>query len=261
MYQLLLAHMEDFGTENSTCEKRFQIPEDPELRERLKGIQYAMKDFQREYPEALSFSMYGSMVKDTATLESDIDGTLFIDTTPTGDNEFDASILERIESGDYLNSFKSDLQDRLGLVEEQVGKDIKLETISETEVVAAAEIFLLAKELYDEELKMWENSKREVGKTEQGEFFGGQPMYEYEGEQPVVPSLPNKIEAMFNLDVGGGIHKYRRQFLNSLEQLEPNQAEEVCRSIGAYLSFSEGGKRKEMAKLPHSYADFKNRYL
>ena len=236
------------------------MPEDPELRERLKGIQYAMKDFQREYPEALSFAMYGSIVKDTATLESDIDGTLFIDTTPTGDNEFDTSILEKVESGDYLNSFKSNLQDRLGLVEEQVGKDIKLETISEEEVATAAEKFVLSNELYKEERKHWESTKRDTGNVEEG-VFGAVPVYEYDGEEPVAPDLPNNIKAMFNMDVGGGIHKYRQQFVNSLEQLEPNQAEEVCRSIGAYLSFSEGGKRKEVAKLPISLADFKGRYL
>lgn len=252
--------MEDFETENSTYEKRFQMPEDEELRERLKGVQQVVRDLKREYPEALSFSMYGSMVKDTATTESDVDGTLFIDTTPSGDKEVDATVLERVESGEYLNTFKSDLQDRLGLVEEQVGKDVKLETISEKDVATAAEKFVLSNELYKEERKHWESTKRDTGRTEQG-MFGEMPVYDYEGEEPIAPDLPNNIKAMFNLDIGGGINKYRRHFLNSLEQLEPNQAEEVCRSIGAYLSFSEGGKRKEMTKLPHSYEDFKKRYL
>jgi len=122
--------MEDFSAETPTYEKRFQIPEDEELRERLSGVQHTVKDFQREYPEALSFSMYGSMVKDTANPESDIDGALFIDTTPTGDEEVDAAVLERLESGEYLTTFKADLQDRLNLTEEQVGKDVILETIS-----------------------------------------------------------------------------------------------------------------------------------
>jgi len=252
--------MEDYSEENPAYEKRFQMPEDEELRERLKGVQHTVKDFQREYPEVLSFSMYGSMVKDTATLESDVDGTLFIDVTPTGDEEGDASALERVESGEYLNTFKTDLQDRLGLSAEQVGKDVKLETISEEDVSTAAEKFVLSNELYKEERKFWESTKRDTGRTEDG-MFGEMPVYEYEGEEPSAPDLSNNIKAMFNMDVGGGIHKYRQQFVNSLEHLEPDQAEDVCRSIGAYLSFTEGGKRKEMAKLPISLDDFKNKYL
>lgn len=252
--------MEDFGTEDRTYEKRFQIPEDEELKERLKGIQHTVKDFQREYPEALSFSMYGSMVKNTATLESDIDGTLFIDTTPTGDEDVDKAVQDRLASDEYLNIFKSDLQDRLGLAEEQLGKDVSLETISEEDVATAAEKFLLAKELYEEDLKLWESTKRDTGKTEAG-FFGTMPVYEYDGEEPVAPDLPNNIKAMFNLDVGGGIRKYRQQFLDSLAQLEPEQADDICRSIGAYLSFSEGGKRNEMAKFPNNLDEFQKTYL
>ena len=252
--------MEDYGAESPAYEKRFQMPEDEELRERLKSIQHAVKDFQREYPEALSFSMYGSMVKDTATPESDVDGTLFIDTTPTGDEEVDSSVLEKMESGEYLNAFKSDLKERLDLTEEQAGKDVKLETISEEDVLTAAEKFVLSNELYKEERKLWESTKRDTGRTQEG-IFGEMPVYEYEGEEPIAPDLPTNIKAMFNMDVGGGIQKYRKQFIDSLEQFGSEKADEVCRSTGAYLSFTEGGKRKEMAKLPHSYEDFKKRYI
>ena len=92
-------------------------------------------------------------------------------------------------------------------------------------------------------------------------MFGEVPVYEYEGEEPTAPDLGNNIKAMFNMDIGGGINKYRKQFINSLEQLEPAQADDVCRSIGAYLSFTEGGKRKEQAKLPVTLEDFRNKYL
>jgi|AntRauTorcE11897_2_1112592.scaffolds.fasta_scaffold13861_1 predicted nucleotidyltransferase len=251
--------MEDFNTEKPAYEKRFQIPEDEEIQERLKGVQHTVKAFQREYPEALSFSMYGSMVKDTATLESDVDGTLFIDTTPTGDEELDESVLERLKSGEYLSTFKSDLQERLGLTEEQVGKDVKLETISEQDVSTAAEKFILSNDLYTEEKKLWESTRRDTGMTEEG-MFGEVKVYEYEGEEPVAPDLPNNIKAMFNMDVGGGVQKYREQFINSLEQLESEKAKDICRSISAYISFTEGGKRKEAAKLPNSFEEFKKRY-
>ena len=36
------------NTPKSNFEKRFQMPEDENLRERLKGIQHVMKDFQRQ---------------------------------------------------------------------------------------------------------------------------------------------------------------------------------------------------------------------
>ncbi len=236
-----------------TYEKRFQIPEDIALRERLKGIQSIVRDFKKEYPEVLSFTMYGSMVKNTATPKSDIDGTLFVEATPTGDEEFDAKVSANIKAGYYLNKFKTELQKRLDLTLEQVGKDVKSESISEDDVTNATETYMLSSKLYEEERMVWENSRIDTGRTEET-TFGILRVYEYDGEESVPPSLPDKISAMFNLDIGGGIRKYRQLFLISLESLEPGRADDICKDIYAHLSFSEGGKRNEVTKLPYTYA-------
>jgi|GEM_PF-3505225 len=241
-------------------EKRFQIPEDILLRERLEGIQKVFRNFQKEYPEALSFTMYGSMVKNTATFESDIDGTLFIDISPTGDKEMDDKILSNVKSGYYLDRFKNILQNSLSLTPEQVQKDVTLETISETDVATAAEKYIFKRKLYQEEREVWERSRRDTGKTEET-MFGAIPVYEYDTEMPEPPGLPANITAMFNLDIGGKIRKYRNQFLVSLQSLEPEQADAICRDIYAYLSFSEGNKRNEITRLPQHYDDFKRTYL
>lgn len=242
-------------------EKRFQIPGNEVLRERLKGIQQVVKQMQRNCPEILSFSMYGSMVKDTATLESDIDGTLFVDTTPTGDAVYDAHIEEGIRTGRYLDKFKQELIDQLKLTPEQVGKDVTLESLSEVEVSKAAGEYAQAFELYKHEKSAWEASRRDTGEVKPGAYGGEVPVYAYDGEEPHSPELPGFIGPMFNLDVGGGLRPYRQKFLASLEQLTPEQVESICVNISAHISFSEGGKRKIHTNFPRTFEDLKRVYM
>ena len=246
--------------EGAEYEKRFQVNENQILQERLKGIQSIVNEMQREYPEVLSFTAYGSMVKGTATLESDIDGTLFINTTLSEDEQHDQNILEKVQSEEYLSHFKDNLQRQLDLAPEQV-EDIRSFGISEHDVMNAATEYLAAQEHYEKALEAWESTKRDTGKTEKNLFGTEVPIYEHDGEKPKIPVLSENIGFMFNMDIGGGIRNYRKKFLETLATLTSEQADDICRGIAAYLSFSEGGKRKKMVELPHTYEDFKRIYL
>lgn len=59
--------------------KRFLFSSHPELKERLAGLQEIVRDFQKQYPELISLSIYGSLIKGYATPESDIDGVIILD--------------------------------------------------------------------------------------------------------------------------------------------------------------------------------------
>ena len=253
---------ESSASSETPYEKRFQIPKEGEgWYERLKGVQDVIRTMQQECPEVLSFTVYGSVVKGTATERSDIDGTLFIDITPSEDEVLNQDILEAVQSERYVDRFKYDLEHQLGFTPEQVGNDIYIETISEQDVENAAAQYLADKERFAEELEVWRRTRRATGKTEKNLFGIEVPIYEYDGEEPRPPKFPLNIMAMFNMDIGGGIRKYRKRFLETLGTLESEQADDVCLCIATYLSFSDGGKRDGQVKLPHTYEDFKRVYL
>lgn len=59
--------------------KRFLLSSNPEIKKRLAGLKEIVRDLQNRYPEFISLSLYGSLVKGYATPKSDIDAALFID--------------------------------------------------------------------------------------------------------------------------------------------------------------------------------------
>jgi len=54
--------------------KRFLLSRNPELKERLEILQVLVYEMQKEHPEIISLSLFGSLTKGYATPESDYDG-------------------------------------------------------------------------------------------------------------------------------------------------------------------------------------------
>ena len=59
--------------------KRFLLSRNPELKERLEILQVLVYEMQKEHPEIISLSLFGSLTKGYATPESDYDGYINID--------------------------------------------------------------------------------------------------------------------------------------------------------------------------------------
>jgi len=67
------------GESGEALQKRFELPKDEQIRERLVSFQNAISSLQESNPEVVGATVYGSMVTGSAKETSDIDGFVFID--------------------------------------------------------------------------------------------------------------------------------------------------------------------------------------
>ena len=87
--------------------KRFVLSGNPEIKKRLSILREAVKELKLEYPEIISFLLFGSCTKGYASPESDIDGYLLVDK--------DAAMSGR-ETRDIINEY-ADKFEEVGEVE------------------------------------------------------------------------------------------------------------------------------------------------
>lgn len=225
--------------ENET-DKRFVVSHEEFSKQRLEAVHEEVDEMKSKYPEVLSLCMFGSMVKGTAHEGSDIDGYLFIDSEivaqKQGISEEDviekstirnASSLKDQFAKQYTTEFRRGIQERTGLEEKDV-KDIKSRPISEKIIDREIQVALeyeIAKEKYESEKKglqakdlAWMRSRPPRGSSVD-------VLLEYEKNRPKYPKLPDHVmvgvDDMFHLDVGGGIRKYRKMFIDKLVALGP----------------------------------------
>lgn len=208
--------------------KRFVLSQEEFLRQRLQVIKSEIDEIQKEHPEVLSLCLFGSMVKGTAHEGSDIDGFLYIDSEMIAKNEntpkeqiikpsttSDQAYLTKEVANKYLAEFRDGIKNKTGLEDKDV-KDIKARLISEKiiddEIKALLE-FYKNKEKYDADIDKWIENKPSQGSDIDELLL-------YEKSRPVVPEhLSTSLRGMFHLDIGGGIRKYRKIFIDKLAQL------------------------------------------
>jgi len=200
--------------ENKT-DHRFVLSREDFLKERLQVIKSELVEIQRKHPEVLSLCLFGSMVKGTAHQGSDIDGFLYVDSETVAQNENSSEggvveydketnqtyLTEKI-GNKYLTELREGIKSKTTLEDKDVA-DIRVCPISEK--IIDAEIANLLEfhrnmKKYNEDLDSWiaDESKPE-------------------------PTRPEHVSAslgkMFHLDIGGGIRRYRKLFIDKLARL------------------------------------------
>lgn len=65
--------------EADKTEKRFKLSKDDFAKERIAAIREIFNEVKIDYPEILSFCLFGSLVKGNSKQESDIDMVVFVD--------------------------------------------------------------------------------------------------------------------------------------------------------------------------------------
>ena len=221
-----IASMEKERPENET-DKRFVLSREGFSRERLDALKEEVDNIKKKYPEVLSFSMYGSMVKGTAHEGSDFDGYLFVDAEKVAEQQhvpleqvLDASYEnDSLFTDDIENKYRTELQNKLK-ERLQLGhnfvEDIKVRPISEKIIDKEIEKmlkFYSAEEKYEQDSIKWWGDQPGMNASED-------ELLAHENKRPQVPKyVETSFANMFNLDVGGGIRKYRKSFIEKLLKL------------------------------------------
>ncbi|MFA6898442.1 MAG: hypothetical protein WC250_03510, partial [Candidatus Paceibacterota bacterium] len=182
-------------------------------------------------PEVLSFCMFGSMVKGMAHEGSDIDGYLYIDSAQVAKGEgiseeqvlensvtLNQTYLTQEVAKKYILEFRAGVRERTGLEDKDV-EHIRSRPISEKVIdmeIARLLAFYKAREEYDAKVKGWADSRPPRGSSVDD-------LVAYEKARPIYPSyVAPSLGDMFHLDVGGGVKKYRKIFIERLNELGPS---------------------------------------
>ncbi|MBY0111086.1 hypothetical protein K2Y00_03760 [Patescibacteria group bacterium] len=95
--------------------RRFVLSRVPELRERIFHLQKVFSDLQKEHPELVGLSLYGSHTKGYADFLSDIDGVVFVD--------FDEAQKRGTDKLELRRLVQETVRKELGLTSEHVSID------------------------------------------------------------------------------------------------------------------------------------------
>lgn len=222
---------EEPSIQQGKTERRFMPATESFAKTRLNLFRNGVKDFQKEHPEVLGATVYGSMIKgDQARETSDVDAFLYID----AENMPDKTNLQEPEKVE--EEYRSNLLNRLNVSgdEYKYYKDLRSK--------------LLSNEILENEI----NSRIEYG-HQYNEYR--QMLYEKYGDasdeekekllsqEPQTRLIDFSVAGMFHAKVGTGIEKYRRLFLNKVNKLEDKQmAEAIWNDVYSDLSLMEQRK-------------------
>lgn len=212
--------------------KRFSLSSEDSAKEKIRAVQSVIEEMKREYPEVIGLSLFGSLVKGTATLESDIDALLLVNPdaiAPDADKgpsvhfvRFDHTIIRGgapNESTFHWPEFRNDLREKYEQIfKEKLTQRLPALSAEQTrDIIAAPLSEALLGKMLDEivnsykkypngvlQRTIWLAHKIEPG--EEGRFTPENIRIE--------PS--QLLYMLFHLDVGGGLPSYRKIVLGRL---------------------------------------------
>lgn len=204
---------------------------------RLDNFRSKIKEFQKEHPEILGATVYGSMIKgDQAKATSDIDAYVYIDEDKIPkdiwiDNTY---LLEQL----YLKKFEN----KLDLPEGDFGKyyhDMKTKVLSDNILQNEIENFIDYEKDNEAHKAMLKTTYRfDMLEEEKEALFQS---------APALAHVSPAIAGMFHARVGTGIDKYRHLFLEKINALpDRNLARKIWESTQFTLNTFE--KREDPTK-------------
>jgi hypothetical protein len=208
-------------------ERRFELPTEEIAKDRLDNFRSTIKQIQKEYPEFLGATVYGSMIKgNQATENSDVDAFLYIEAEDKNGT--------KINSDAYRDKFL----EKLGAETEEKSKyygDVRVQQLSDS--ILENEIsdqldFYKKEEAYK---KMIEEKYSYDSSDEEKELLLKQ--------EPEFRTIQFGIASMFHARVGSGIEKYRKDFLEKIVTLEDiTNAEKLWNEVASQIRTYEQRK-------------------
>ncbi len=208
------------GLSQTEHPKRFTLSGEEFARQRISAVKKEVKHLKQEKPEVLSLCMFGSLTTGKTRPDSDIDGYLFVDADEVSkkyqienelflETEVDSqgnieTYLKETLASRYTSPLRENL--RKHFLEEEDVEHIRVRPIS-TEIIDY-HVENLRQHL--ESMKTYQQESDEYKRNN------------YQGDQPEMPDIimpSTSLGAMFHLDVGGGIVKYRQYLISKLSDM------------------------------------------
>lgn len=229
-------------------DKRYVLSREQFSVDRIKAVKDQVMEMKSKHPEFLSMCMFGSMVKGTAHDKSDIDGVIFVDSEVIA-REKGVSEEELVQYNDkglielsvdiareYALEMRNGIKEKTGLSDEYVA-DIKTFPISEGVInrdISKSISYYEAKDKYEIDNDNWNRTAPERGSS-------ADELIQHQKSKPIRPEYAKTdLGQMFNLDVGGGIKKYRTLLINKLQGLGV-QGERIWTDLIETAEFYENG--------------------
>jgi len=228
---------EQLNNQTNNNERRFTLATETSARTRLDNFRDGVKNFQKQNPEVLGATVYGSMIKGEQAKEtSDVDAFLYIDKEILPEGEKGKS--EDIVGSEYRNNFLKSLN----ISEEEASKyygDLRLKLLDGQ--VLDNDINDRIK--YDNQMKahkkmLEEKYTYEATDEEKERLLSQEPQFKNDFA----------ISGMFHARVGSGIEKYRRLFLDKINTLPDKEiAEKIWNDI--YFDLKTYEQRNDPTKI------------
>lgn len=212
---------EQLNNQTNNNERRFTLATETSARTRLDNFRDGVKDFQKQNPEVLGATVFGSMIKGEQAKEtSDVDAFLYIDkeTLLEGENGKSEDVVE----SEYRNNFLKSLNIPADEASKYYG-DLRPK--------------LLDSEILDNDINTrikYDNQMKEYKKMLEEKYTYGASDEEKEKLLSQEPQFKNDfaISGMFHARVGSGIEKYRHLFLDKVSELSDKEmAEKIWNDV------------------------------
>lgn len=203
---------------NKKRERRYEPPTNEIARQRLDTFRESVKQFQKERPEILGATLYGSMMKGSqAREESDIDAFMYIDGELLKD--------KNVDTEKYRTTFLENFGGK-DSGEREYFEDLRLKELSSE---------IIDKEIEDQishykEYKNYKNTldeKYAEATTEKDK--------ETLLKQEPFRNFDFAISGMFHPRIGTGIEKYRKVFLEKMRSISDR---EIAEKIWGEVAFN-----------------------
>lgn len=223
--------------ETDMQEKRFQLSREDFAKERVRGLQNAIEIIQRERPEIVSLTLFGSLVKGTSHPHSDIDLNIYVDVDALMEKrpELDDTVLVD-KKYDYIKpkekrlwassfrwkDFRPDIQGEYV----RYVTDTLLKAIPNIDNKQLKDMYVqpLSEKIVDDMLSEIRASYEQYPDGAEPAFLTFAPSPILEGAEAREMSERARVEpnqvlyGLFFLDAGGGLRKYRKQIIDRLSQ-------------------------------------------
>ncbi|MEI7810230.1 MAG: nucleotidyltransferase domain-containing protein [bacterium] len=237
---------EQLNNQTNNNERRFTPAIETSAKTRLNNFRDGIKDFQKQNPEVLGATVYGSMIKGEQAKEtSDIDAFLYIDkeTLPEGENGKSKDVVEL----EYRNNFLKSLNIPEGEVSKYYG-DLRPKLLDnqtlDNDINTRIE--------YDNKMKAYkkmleEKYTYEASDEEKEKLLSQEPQFKNDFA----------ISGMFHARVGRGIEKYRHMFLDKVNALpDKEMAEKIWNEVYFDLkTFEERSDPNKKIEIPSTLND------
>ncbi len=232
--------------EEKVTERRFELPVQEDARGRLEAFRTTVKEFQKENPEVLGATVYGSMIKGKqAHSESDIDAFLYIDAENPACNSTNPDLYR----DKFLNKLGAETLEERSRYYEDLRSQFLSTDILEKEIADQLD-FYTKESLYKEMLRQRYGESSEEEKEQLLK------------QEPDFRTIQFGISGMFHARVGSGIEKYRKVFLEKIAHLsDKNKAEKIWGEVASQIRTMEQRRDHDVViETPDTFMDALRKY-